>query len=104
LVVAADGRSRRTLAGALARAGFEVLVAADALEACDLVLGRDIVDIALVDSASAADAGLWELARLGDVARTAVVDHVVDGDELADRMVAGCVVATIVAPGHVYTA
>jgi CheY-like chemotaxis protein len=104
LVVAADDRSRRTLAGALARAGFEVLVAADALEACDLVLGRDIVDIALLDTASVADEGLWKLARLGEVARTAVVDRVVDGDDLADRLVAGCVVATLPAPGHAYTA
>lgn len=92
LVVATDDGSRRSLAGALSRAGFEVLAAADALEACDLVVGRDVVDIAFLDPDHAADSGLHELGRLGEVSRRALLEHVVRSGEQADLMVSECLV------------
>ncbi len=88
LVVAADADTRRRTGDALGRAGFEVLAAADALEACDLVLGRDVVDVALLDELGSADEGLRDLARLADVPYSAVLAGEVASDAEADRVVA----------------
>ena len=47
--------------------GFEVLESSDPLDACDLVVDRPAPAMAVVDAPSAADDGLRQLARLGEV-------------------------------------
>jgi CheY-like chemotaxis protein len=101
LVVAADDTTRRLMTDALSNVGFSVLAGADALEACDLVAGRDVVDIAFIDSASATDRGLWDLARLADVPRRAPLDAAVADADEADQLVTACVASTLVPPDAV---
>jgi len=73
LVVVADDHSRQLLVDELQLQGFRVLSAADALDACDLMIGGIIADIAVLDPAAAADRGLWHMARLHHVQRLAGV-------------------------------
>lgn len=73
LVVVADDQARQLLVEELQEQGFVVVAAADALEACDLMLGGTIADIAMLDAVSAADRGLWHMARLHHVTRVAAV-------------------------------
>jgi CheY-like chemotaxis protein len=67
LVVMANDRARRLLADALVAHGFDVVESSDALDACDLVADRPAPAMAIVDACSAADEGLRQLARLGEV-------------------------------------
>jgi signal transduction histidine kinase len=67
LVVMANDRARRLVADALVANGFEVLESSDPLDACDLVADRPAPAMAIVDAPSAADDGLRQLARLGEV-------------------------------------
>jgi two-component sensor histidine kinase/CheY-like chemotaxis protein len=99
LVVAGDDVTRQLLGSALERAGFSVVAAGDPLEACDAVAGRSIVDVALLDLASASDRGLWELARLAEVDRTASIDSVVRSDAAAEALLAKCREASLTGPG-----
>ncbi|MFM2076386.1 MAG: Histidine kinase, gyrase and HSP90-like ATPase, partial [Actinomycetota bacterium] len=98
LVVAGDDITRQLLGAALERAGFSVVAAGDPLEACDAVAGRGIVDVALLDLASASDHGLWELARLAEVDRTASIDSLVRSDAAADELLAACREAALTGP------
>jgi signal transduction histidine kinase len=104
LVVVADDTARSALIESLSQQDFDVLSAADALEACDLMVGRPIADIAVLDSESAMDRGLWHIARLHHVRRTVAV-----GDDAAselpprtraaaDALVVACTQPTLVSP------
>jgi CheY-like chemotaxis protein/two-component sensor histidine kinase len=73
LVVVADDAARALVVEALAGDDVHVVQAADVLEACDLMAGQHIADIAVLDADAAEDRGLWHLARLRHVARTCAV-------------------------------
>jgi signal transduction histidine kinase/CheY-like chemotaxis protein len=64
LVVLDDAVARQLLADELSELDFEVLTAADALEACDLLLQQPVLTVAVLDSRCAADVSFARLARL----------------------------------------
>jgi two-component system cell cycle sensor histidine kinase/response regulator CckA len=74
LVVVHDDLRRLWLADSLAAIGVEVIAVADALEACDLVGGVAVPDIAVLDERAAADRGLRHMARLDQVPSSIVLE------------------------------
>ncbi len=104
LVVVADEAARGLLVDVLRRSDFHVLSASDALEGCDLMVGRHIADIAVLDADSATDRGLWHIARLHHVQRTVAVGDDACSQplprtlEAAEALVRGCVEPTLVSP------
>jgi CheY-like chemotaxis protein len=83
VVVVRDDLRRLWLADALASFGAVVVAAPDALEACDLMGGGRIPDIALLDQSAASDRGLREVARL-DQAHHLIVLQVGEPSSLDD--------------------
>jgi CheY-like chemotaxis protein/two-component sensor histidine kinase len=69
LVVVRDDHGRRWLADALEATGHTLVVAADALEACDLLEHGVVPDVALLDPSASSDRGLRSMARLDQVPR-----------------------------------
>ncbi|MBI5087996.1 MAG: hypothetical protein HZB15_03760 [Actinobacteria bacterium] len=96
LVVIADPRARRLLVDELVELDFDVIAAGDALEACDLVGERRIVDVALLDDSSASDASLAKLAQLSDVRHVRILG---DGHDPERRVPTSPVDAALVVSG-----
>jgi two-component sensor histidine kinase len=102
LVVVADDLARVSIVDVLEHFDLHVLVAAESLEACDLLAAGIVPDIAVLDTASASDRGLWQVAKLDHVQRTTAVGSesspLPQTFDAAMALIIGCTEPTVPSP------